>query len=829
MTRAGTMHDLIHACRSLARSRTFTFVCVATLGIGMSPVILIHYGSRMFTTPPPTVDIERPTKLVEVVTAGAGPERATSVWSYPDFLDLRGADTGVSMTGWASGQSRILLPDAGTRTQIDTMFVAPDYFATIGVTLARGQGFAQGSAEPVVVLGHAFWQRHLAGDPEVVGRILTVNGVPHAVGGVAPEHFGGHLAFQNAALFLPLDRHPAFLEDRNAWFDRSAAVVRIHGRLTPGVETTQASAAVSAVTARLAREYPATNEFRAGIVEPYFAVGSEEHRETEFGLPVLQAIAALPLLVVCMNLSGLMQMRGAMRERELTIRQAIGASRRRLMLQLLAEPVVLAVAGGTLASIAMFNLPPLVAWWVGEPIPPQMRAALTVDAGMIAFSGAICLATSLVFGWLPALRFSRPAIMTVLKDETGTGGVRASRAHRITAALQIAVSVPPLVLGFVSLERVRATAAADLGFAADHLYAAPIRSDAQLRTVRDNLSRTGGVAGVTLADGLPLDFRYRMARVSTPAQGDAAPAIVSAQVTRVGDHYFETMGISLVRGRAFADEDDASAPPVTIVSKPLADRLFREANPIGQTLTFDTSTDTGTGTGIGQTPRALTIIGVTADFPTAQMSTTREQLLLPLAQHPDILKDSVQVNDDRGGTAKLMLIARAAEAEAPAKMTAALENAIRDVNPEFDPASITTGVRLRQFSMDDFLNQFGVGAVVGGVTLLLATLGLYGAMGLMVSTRTRELAVRMTLGASRRRVVSMILLDVVKLIGPGVGAGVLITVALTRLDGGVRLSTVEPLAYAAGVGIAVLAALLSSLAPARRAASVEPMVAMRST
>jgi ABC-type antimicrobial peptide transport system permease subunit len=283
------------------------------------------------------------------------------------------------------------------------------------------------------------------------------------------------------------------------------------------------------------------------------------------------------------------------------------------------------------------------------------------------------------------------------------------------------------------------------------------------------------------------------------------------------------MGIPLLRGRGFTTEDAAGAAMVTIISKPLADELFPEGDVIGKTLTFDVSNEDK------KQPQTLTIVGVTADFPTSQMSTDREQLLLPLAQHADVLKDSVRVDDDRGGEAMLMVVARSGAGEPAPKMTAILENAVREFDPDFDRAEITTGVWLRQKSMDDFFSQFGVGAVAGGVCLLLAALGIYGVVGLMVTSRTRELAVRVTLGASRPRVIGMILFDVVKLVAPGVGIGMLITVALVRLDGGIRLSTVEPLAYVAGAAIAILAAVLAALAPARRAASVQPMVAMRST
>jgi putative ABC transport system permease protein len=821
--------DLVHAGRSLAKARAFTFVCVVTLGIGMTPVIAIQYWARAFTTPPPSVNTDG---LVELFTTQVGPQRATDKWSYPDYIDLRDANTGMSMTGWAKGASEVTLPDSGdVKTTAETMFVSSNYFSTIGVDLARGPGFLKDTANPVVILGYTFWQKRLAADPDMVGKTLTLAGVPHDVVGIAPDQFGGHLPFQDAELFLPLERHPSLVGDNNARFDRSKEWVHIHGRLSPGTGVAQASAAVSAFTSQLAKAHAATNELKAGVVAPYHTIGNVEGEDLRVILTLWNVMTAIPLLVVCLNVSGMVQVRSSMRERELTIRQAIGASRGRLIQHLLAEAVVLAVVGGTLASLVLFNIPPLASWWVGEPLPPEMEAALRVDVSMIAITAGLCLATSLVFGWLPAVRFSRPVIMTVLKDEAGTGGFRAGRVHRLTSALQVAIAVPLLVLSFMSIERVRAMATADLGFASDLLYAAPLEIKAaagettgfQIRKVRDNLAKASGVASVTIADGLPLDFRYRLARVSTQTEANVAPKVVFAHVTRVGDGYLDTMGIALVRGRGFAIDDGAGAELVTVISKTLADNLVPDAEAIGQRLTFGAPGDDN------RAPRTLTIVGVTADFPTSQMSTEREQLLLPLAQHPDVRRDSVPVSDDRSGAATLMLIARSAVGEPPAKLIAALENAMRDVDKDFDRASIVTGVWLRQQSMDDFLNQSAFGGFSGGVALLLAALGIYGVVGLMVTTRTREIAVRVTLGASRSRVIGMILFDVVKLVAPGVAVGLLIPAVLLRLEGGVAVSTIEPLAYVAGAAIAILTAVLASLTPARRAASVQPMVAMRST
>lgn len=823
----GIRRDLSLAVRSLAKARAFSFVCVLSLGIGMAPVIAIPYAMRMFTSPPGSLNTDG---LVEVVSSPEGPRRETNQWSYPDFAAFRAAGSGVNLTGWATAEAVANLdPSLGGPTPVTAMFVSPNYFTVMEAPLSQGTGLRD-TAEPIVVVSHTFWQRRLGSAANTVGSILVLNKVPHLVVGITRERFRGHLNFHDIDLYLPLERHPFVIAETSVRFDRSQNWVRIHGRLSPGVELAQASAAVGALAAQLMKDHPATNENKSATLAPYHPMGALDASQLTLIWAVIQTLSLLPLLVVCLNIAGMMQVRSAIRERELSIRQAIGASRGKLVQQLLAESVVLAALGAALAALVLFNLAPLVAWLMDRPLPPPMAEALRVDAVMILVCMGLCLATSLIFGWLPAARFSRPVIITALKDDAGFGSARVGRVHRVATALQVAIATPLLILSGMTLDRVRATATDDLGFDAELLYAAPVNLGAieaenvwvRLQGARDALARAGAVASVSIADGLPLDFRYRMTRVATQTEAGTAPRTAAAHVTRVGDAYFDTTGITLLRGREFDANDGTGAESVTIVSTPLAEQLFPDEDPLGKRLTFAAGE---------KTERTLTIIGVSSDFPTSQMSTSRAQLLLPLAQYRDVVRDSVEVDDDRGSSAQLMLVVRSAPGEPAVKMTTALETTIRELDPEFEPSRIVTDAWLRRNSVDDFLTQSAVSGVVGGILLLLSALGIYGVVGLMVTTRVREIAIRMALGASRRRVVGMVLVDVLKLVAPGVTVGILIAVAFVKLNGqdfGISLSMFEPLAYVAGSAIAVLIAILSSLAPARRAATIQPMIAMRS-
>jgi predicted permease len=822
-------NDLIHAGRSLAKARAFTFVCVVSLGIGMAPVIAIPYLSRILTITPPGLKTEG---LVEIITTRVGPRAATDTWSYPDYADLRDANTGIALVGWTYGQSEV------KKDFVRAMFVSTNYFQTIGVTLTRGPGFSataertRDSAQPqvndpVVILGYRYWQNHFASDPDIIGKPLTLDDIPHVVTGIAPAQFDGHVSGNGeVAVFLPLERHPLF---RTAGTDRSKEWVLIHGRLMPGVSVAQGSAAVSTVTSSLAKQYPSTNENKSGIAAPYDAFG----KLVKSRLAAIQALgltlAGMVLLVVCLNISGMVQVRSAMRERELSIRQAIGATRRQLIRYMLSEAVIMAGLGAILALLVLFNLLSLRSLLTDNPLPPQVNDALKVNLPTVGFTVGLCLLTSLLFGLLPALRFSRPVILSALKDDVGIGGRRVGRVQRVTAALQVAIAVPLIVLSGIQLDRVRATATADLGFAADLLYAVPLKvddakianADSRIRSVRDDLARANGVAAATLADGLPLDFRGDSARTALQPEVNVAPQFVHVSATRVDKDYLNTMGITLLRGRGFSADDQAGTELVTIISKTLAEKLFpntEAGQAIGKRLIFGNDE---------KTTQTITVVGVSGDFPTTQMSAAREQLLLPLAQQP---------------SQELFLIARSMPGEPPQKMIATLENAERDFNPEnrgFGTAEdgtpaypkVVTGAWLRKNSMDDYLTSSAVAGGAGSIILTLSALGIYGVVGLMVATRTRELAVRSALGASRRRVLGMVLFDVVKLVLPGVVVGVILTAAFVRLNGekmGIPLSNVEYLAYIAGAAVAVLIAVVASLAPARRAASVQPMVAMRS-
>jgi putative ABC transport system permease protein len=818
--------DFVHVVRSLLRARAFLAVCVLSLGLGMGVVIGILLFIRMVLGVPQGVQNNG---MVELVIRPSGQLLAQAgtgmidTWSYPDYLDVRDGTPGMAVTGWSLGEGLILLPGQTAASPAPTMFVSSNYFSTVGAPLARGRGFTPADdaslAPAEAVIGHRAWQVRFDSDPNIIGRAVTINQTEYTIVGVAAEGFRGHLgglddAYQ--ALWLPLSRHSRLTAAESARFNRQAAWVRVVARLSDGTTVPQADAMVQSVMAGLAGRFPATHHEKAGGAEPYFPFGARRRSQALFARLMMLGLSSMVLLIVGLNLSGMMLVRSAMRERGTAIRLAMGASRWRLMQYHLSEALVLAVFGGGLASAVLFAGPVFVAWAFGfggselDIFKPDILIALQCVI--------LCFVTSLVLGLLPAIRFSRPSVVAALRNDSA-GARRVGRLQKLTAALQAGLAVPFLVIGGVRVDQARVTAMSEPGFQPSGLYAARFNlgsiaktDDEQqrfVRTVEESLAQASGVTSVSVGDGLPLDFIYRNVRVRPFDQASAAQttdrqsAFVTAHSTRIGPRYLETVGIRLLAGRAIGVDDSARAERIVLVSEPLAEQLFPGGNPLGQRVDV--------ALGVNE-PQTYTIVGITADVVSTQMGNPRPQLFLALAQH---------------SSRTLMVIARGASGDPAVRQ--GFEHATKSAGPDFELGTLITGEGLIKNSYEDLLTQGAVGSVAAGVALVLASLGVYGVIAFMVATRTREIGVRVALGASRARVLREVLVDALKLVVPGIGVGLVLAVWWVRLvdPAWYPLGGVEPLVYSAAAAVAFGVAVLAGIPSARRAAAVQPIVAMR--
>ena len=817
--------DLVHAARTLSRTRAFTAVCVVSLGLGMGVVIAILLLMRVVIATPPRVDDRR---LVEFVVRPAGQLLAQAgsaildTWSFPDYLDVRDAAANMSVTGWSRGDGLYQPGDATAPISVSTMYVSSHYFSTIGVTLPLGPGFTTiddaSRAEPEAVIGHRLWQVRFNSDPGIIGRRIKINQTDYVVTGVTPEDFRGHVGGLNDGdyqLWLPLSRHPRLMATPSARLARDAPWVRIVARLSADTTVPQADAVVRSALAAIAERFPSTTQDKTGGVERYFPPGARLRSQISFARLMTFGLSGIVLVVVGLNVSGMMLVRGAMRRRELAVRLAMGASRARLVQYHLSEALVLAILGGTLASALLFVGPRVVAWALN--IRDAALDVFTPDPWLLLQCIALCFVTSLLLGLLPAMRFSRASIITALKNDSAGAGQRVGRLQRFTAAAQAGLAVPFIVICGLYLDQARTTAFADVGFEPEGLYAARLNlgvlattEDEQrlfLRTVLDGLAQAPGVSSVSIGDGVPLDFIYRNVRVSREGDGTFVPA----HSTRVAPGYLETIGTRLIAGRPLDANDREGAERVVLLSEPLARQLFPGSDPIGARVAFALS---------DAERRTYTVVGITADLVSTQMGNPRPQLFMSLAQHP---------------APQVLLLARGTPSDTG--MRGAFTNAItgglrtlpQQVEPETVFRELITGEWLIENSRSDILTMAAAGGVAAGVALVLATFGVYGVIAFMVATRTREIGLRVALGASRARVVRDVLVDALKLVVPGIAAGLVLAVVWVRLTdpSWYPLGGVEPLVYSVAAATSFFVALLAGIPSARRAAAVQPMVAMR--
>ena len=820
-----SLSDLLHAARTLTRARAFTAVCVVSLGLGMGVVIAILLLMRLVTTTPPRVNDKG---LVELVIRPSGQLRAQAgsaiidTWSLPDYLDVRDAAGGMAVTGWSPGEGFYQPEDKGPGISVPTMYVSSNYFSTVGVTLPRGPGFTKvddsSHAESEAVIGHRVWQVRFNGDPNVIGRRVKINQTDYVIVGVTPDDFRGHIGGLDGGhyqLWLPLSRHPRLIAAPSVRLAREVSWLRIVARLPGGTTVAQADAMMQSTVAAIGTRYPSITQDRAGGVEPYFPPGARLRSQIGRARLMSLGLSGIVLLVVGLNISGMMLVRSAMRQRELAVRLAMGASRRRLVQYHLSEALVMAILGGSLAAALLFGGPQIIARALD--IRDVSLEIFKPDLGLLLQCIALCFVTSMVLGLLPAIRFSRPTIITALKSDSSGSGQRVGRLQRFTAAAQAGLAVPFLVICGLYLDQARTTAFADVGFKPQGLYAARLdlaavaKTDDErrlfLQTVLENLSQAPGVASVSAGDGVPLDFVYRNARVARDGDGTFIPA----HTTRIEPGYLDTIGARLVAGRAIDASDRDGAERVVLLSEPLARRLFGASDPLGARVAFALS---------GSAQHTYTVVGITADLVSTQMGNARPQLFLSLAQDP---------------VSSVLVIARGAPSDA--SMRGAFANAIagglrtlpQQIEPDTVFRELITGESLIEISRSDILTMSAAGGVAAAVALVLATLGVYGVIAFMVAVRTREIGIRVALGASRGRVLRDVLVDALRLVVPGIAAGLVLAVVWVRLidPSWYPLGGVEPLVYAVAAATSFLVAVLAGIPSARRAAAVQPMAAMR--
>jgi putative ABC transport system permease protein len=803
--------DLTFAWRMLVRRPAFTGVAVLILALGIGANTTIFSWTQALLLSP-LAGVARQDRIL--VISGTSATRDNLSMSYPNFQDLRAARPDGVADLMAFRLLAMNLRGGGDADQPLRVFgelVTANFFDFLGVKIAQGRGFRADEGivpdrDAVLVISDDLWRRAFAGDPAAVGRAVTLNGRAFTIVGIAPPGFRGSTAAVSLDVFVPITMQRAVMAgDRLP--QRGSSWMEVYARLADDAKRTQVEASVAVAGTRLASQYPDSNEGRGLRVAPLWRSGA-----SNLLLPVLgtlMGVVAIVLLIACANVAGLLLTRAAGRQREIAVRLAVGASRWNVVRQLLIENLVLAIAGciGGLV-LARWAAGMLSAFVPRTPFPVHFDAG--VNAQGVIFAMALTVITALVSGVLPALRTSRPDVGVTLKDASPTGTGSRGRLRQVLVVAQVGLSVVLLVCASLFARSLTHAGSIDPGFSAREGLLASMdllpggydasRGPVFIQQLLERLSSLPHVTSATVAKTVPLDLggSSEMGLTVdgyTPAAGeDIVPAY-----NVVGPNYFETMGITMVRGRGIGTRDVAGQPTAVVINETMARRYWAGRDPIGGTVRFD--------------GRVGTVVGVARDGKYQRLSeAARNFIYFPVLQsyRPDMV---LHVRTDTD----------------PALVLPSVQAAVRSLDPNmplFDVRTLEEHMRISTFVPRMAASMLGLFGVLG---LLLAAVGLYGVIAFNASQRTREIGLRMALGARRADVIWLVLRDgfAVAAIGIGIGmalafgAGRLVAKQLTGVSGS------DPLSFAGTAAILAAVAALACLLPARRASALNPLTALR--
>jgi predicted permease len=805
--------DLRYGWRQMLRRPGVSAIAILTLGLGVGSNVTMYswVDGRLRRMLPGVADAGR-----IVALNGTSRSRADLSTSYPDFVDLRERrPASVDDLIAYSFMPMNMRVDGGDPQRAFGELVSGNYFDVLGVHPSHGRAFLpeEGTTPdryPVVVFSHNFWQRRFAGDPAVVGKTVTINGRAFSVIGIAPEGFHGTEPYLNLDVWVPLMMQPSLTAGGDRLGSRGQHWMEAMVRLKPGVSVARAQGDLTLVAGDLARTYPTESNDGVKLYELWRAPSMGGVAVT--GVMGIQlGVASVVLLIACANVANLLLASAATRQRETAVRLTLGASRGRLVQQLLTESTLLASAGGAAGVLFAYWTKDLVRWFI-PPAPLPIVIEPSLNGGVLMFAAVVTIATAVVFGLVPALRGSAASVMTALKESAATVTATPRRARLRTALVvaQIALSLLLLVSAGLFLRTLINAQTADPGFSTrsgllGSIDLQPAGYDAARGHVfqRQLLSRVRemrGVEAASLAQRVPLGFGGSSdISVSVEGYAPAPNEEVSAYYNRVGSDYFRTMGIGVTAGREFTERDTTGSRDVTVINETMARRYFAGRSPIGGRIR--------TGS------RTLEVVGIARDGKYSNITEAPHAFMyLPLQQwyRPDAVL-TIKTQAD------------------PATVVPMLHATVRALDANlalFDVRTIAEHLDISIFIQRMIASLLGG---FGAMALLLATVGLYGVIAAVAAQRTSEIGMRMALGATRRDIVSLILKQAMGMTGAGVALGLVLALGVTRLFKSllVGVSATDAVSFAGTTLLLVMVALAASYLPARRAAATDPLQALR--
>ena len=815
--------DLRYGARMLLKNPGFTLIAVITLALGIGANSLIfNLVNALLLRPLP---VENPERLAAVYTSDFSSTQYGAS-SYPDYVDFRDRNQVFSGTV-AYTITPFSLNVDGTNERAFGEIVSGNYFSTLGVRLALGRGFLPEEdrtpgERPVMVISHKLWQSRFGGDPAVAGRTVKLNGHPFTIVGVAPEKYLGSLRGIGADLWAPAMMMKQALPGSDNLVERGNRSFFVIGRLKPGVTLDQARANFHGIAQQLFKEWPQRwnnirNEPRVISLLPE----GEARVMPDFRTPLvifmamLMTVVGLVLLIACANVANLLLARATARRKEIAIRLSLGAGRGRLIRQLITESVMLALLGGGAGLlIAIWGTGLLMAFKPPAPIPIEID--LGADWRVLGFTFGLSLLTGVLFGLAPALAASRPDLVASLKDEAGAGSGR-GRLRGALVIAQVALSLMLLICSGLFIRSLRNAGSIDPGFDADNLLM--MSMDLQLQGYTETAGRNfsgqlldrvralPGIASASLAEYLPLGLGG--SRRGVTIEGYTAQPGESTEIgsAAVAPGYLETLRIPLLRGRAFSEQDREGSPGVVMINEAFARRYWPGQNPIGKRIQM------GAGPRGANTSPYLEVVGVVKDGKYVTLGEEATPFFyMNLAQHYQ--SSPALIVRTRGN---------------PVDSLPAVRNEVAALDKTLPLYDVKT---MRQHLGLALLPARLAGSVLGVfglVALILAAAGIYGVMAYSVAQRTREIGIRMALGATAGAVLKLVVRQGMTMTLTGVTLGLIASLALTRLMKTLLfgVSATDPLTFIVIALLLTIVALLACWIPAQRAAKVDPMVALR--
>ena len=812
--------DVRFALRTFVKAPAFALTAVGSLalGIGVNTTIFTIVNT-LFLNPLPVDRVSEMVAVYTVDTTNSASQLGNVLQvSYPNYRDFRDRNQAFSAMAAYSFPVPASLSTGGEGEQVFVELVSGNYFSTLGVRPQLGRLVSVEDdrvpgASPMVVLAHRTWQRRFAGATDIVGRSVTVNGSAFTIAGVAPEGFQGVNVMFGPDLWAPTMMYRELLPSQfRSWVDeRRALAFNVAARLKPGVGMEQAAAEMAALARTLEAEHPAPNKGRTTTLRSLRSatIFPGIRDALVLGGSVLMVIVGLVLLIACSNVANLLLARATARGQEIAVRLALGANRGRLLRQLMTENLVLSLLGGAFGIvIALWSLQ--VIWSTRPAFTPPNFMQPQLDTTVLAFTMGVAVLTGLIFGLVPALQASRSNVVVALKDNTRSAG-RRRRTFGLGNLLivgQVALSLVALITAALFLRSSQAAAQIDPGFDTEQVAVMNVtpgqqgydqtRAELFYRDAAASVRALPGVTAASWGTTLPL---FGFVQRSLFVEGrESEPAVLTTTID-VEPDYFTTTGIRLIRGRDFRDAD-RTGPRVAIVNDTMARRYWPDADAIGKRFRFYVETDYREIVGVVETVKYGTLgepPQPAAYRPLSQAYSDAAVLYVRSAGNPAAVIEPVR---------------RAIHQHDP-RMPIQNPQVVKDViSQSLWGANLAAGL----------LGTFGM------LALALACVGLYGVMSYSVGQRTREIGLRMALGAGRRAVLGLVLRQGLTLVAAGVVLGLAGAFAISRFVGALLFaSTSDPVSFA-GASLALMAvALVASLVPARRASRVDPIIALRDT